>query len=61
MTSRDEMVPRLPAMNDRVCVGVEGFADPYLVRFEQLRTEDRGVRGVRAWADPAPPSDAGGR
>jgi hypothetical protein len=54
MTPRDEVEQLLPEMNGRVCVAVEGFADPYLVRLEQLHTEENGVRGVIVWADPAP-------
>jgi hypothetical protein len=58
MTSQDKMERLLAGMNGRVCVAVEGFADPYLVRFEQLCTEERGVRGVLVWADPAPPPES---
>lgn len=57
MTLRDEVERLLPEVNGRECVAVEGFAEPYLVRLEQLRTEDRGVRGVIVWADPAPQPD----
>jgi hypothetical protein len=57
MTPRDEFERLLPEMNGRVCVVVAGFSDPYLVRMEQFRTEERGVRGVVSWADPAPPPE----
>jgi hypothetical protein len=57
MTPRDEVERLLPEVTGWVCVVVEGFSDPYLVRLEQLHTEERGVRGVCSWADPAPPPD----
>jgi hypothetical protein len=57
MTSRDRVERLLPEVNGRVCVAGEGFADPYLVRLNQLRTEERGVRGVIAWEDPSPRPD----